>query len=117
MKRLVASAIVALSFATPALADFETVGSRDAFVGLVAGKSLTRPLVKLEVTSNGKISGMGAVWAVTGEWTWEEGYLCRSLYWGGDDLGYDCQLVEVDGSALRITSQRGAGRSARFTLR
>ena len=47
------------------------------FVELVSGKTLTRPLIKLEVRPDGKITGKGARWAVTGSWTWRDGYFCR----------------------------------------
>ncbi|MFK7838469.1 MAG: dihydrodipicolinate reductase [Sulfitobacter sp.] len=118
MKILVSALWAAtIGLATPALAEFQQVTSRDDFVALVGGKTLTRPLVKLNVSPDGSISGKGASWAVTGQWTWENGYLCRSLEWGGDDLGYNCQEVRTNGSRVRITSDRGAGESAVFRLR
>ncbi len=106
-----------LGMAAPALADFQQVTSRSDFMALVGGKTLTRPLVKLEVKPNGQISGTGASWPVSGKWSWEDGYLCRSLEWGGDDLGYNCQEVKTDGNRVRITSDRGSGESAVFRLR
>jgi len=106
-----------MALATPAWAEFEQVTSRDDFVALMSGKTLTRPLVRLQVLPDGRISGMGATWEVSGEWTWENGYLCRSLEWGGDDLGYNCQEVKTNGSKVRITSDRGTGQSAEFRLR
>jgi hypothetical protein len=104
-------------FATPVFADFQQIKSRAAFMALVGGKTLTRPLVKLQVMPDGRIAGMGAVWAVTGNWKWQGAYLCRSLSWGGDDLGYNCQEVTSDGNNVRITSDKGAGQSADFQLR
>ncbi|MDF1728908.1 MAG: dihydrodipicolinate reductase [Sulfitobacter sp.] len=111
----IAAAFVAL--AAPALAEFQQVTQRSDFVALMSGKSLTRPLVNIQVSPDGNISGTGAAWEVTGSWRWEGGYLCRSLEWGGDDLGYNCQEVAVNGDRVRITSDRGAGRSADFRLR
>lgn len=108
---------VLIGFAAPAFAEFQQVTSRDAFVTLMKGKTLTRPLVKLQVLPNGRIAGTGAAWEVTGKWTWESGYLCRSLNWGGDDLGYNCQEVKTNGNRVRITSDKGAGQSAEFRLR
>ncbi|ETX28467.1 hypothetical protein [Roseivivax isoporae] len=99
-----------------AAADFAPVTDRGDFVDLVVGKTLTRPLVSLSVTEDGAISGTGAGWDVTGQWTWQDGYFCRDLNWGGDDLGYNCQLVTADGDRVRFTSDRGSGQSAGFRL-
>ncbi|MEP2919914.1 dihydrodipicolinate reductase [Sulfitobacter sp.] len=103
--------------ATPAFAEFSKVDSADAFKNIVEGKTLTRPLVKLQVGTNGSISGTGAAWPVTGDWTWEGGYFCRSLEWGGDDLGYNCQEVQAHGDKIRFTSDQGSGDSLEFNLR
>lgn len=118
MKMTVPACAAALALlAAPAFAELQPVKSRADFVSLIDGKTLTRPLVKIQVLTDGRIAGTGAAWKVTGQWQWEEGYLCRSLEWGGDDLGYNCQEVKTDGSTLRITSDRGTGRSADFRLR
>lgn len=118
MKSAKVTALIALvSLATPAFAEFQQITTRDAFVALVGGKTLTRPLVKLQVLPDGRIAGTGAAWEVSGKWSWENGYLCRSLVWGGDDLGYNCQEVKSDGASVRITSDRGKGESAEFRLR
>ncbi len=118
MKRLITLGAAALmGLAGPAFADFQKVNSRAEFVALVDGKTLSRPLVRLQVSSDGRISGRGATWDISGRWQWKGGYLCRSLEWGGDDLGYNCQEVRVNGQRMRITSDRGTGDSAEFKLR
>lgn len=118
MKNLSATVFAAMTcIGTPALAEFQTVQTREDFVAVVQGKTLTRPLVSIEVKPDGNISGTGAAWAVTGTWQWKDGYLCRSLAWGGDDLGYNCQEVKVNGTKVRITSDQGKGQSADFRLR
>lgn len=108
----------ALAIATvPAFAEFQQVTSRSDFVSLVTGKTLSRPLVRIQISSGGNISGKGASWPISGQWQWQGKYLCRSLEWGGDDLGYNCQEVKTDGTRVRITSDKGAGQSADFRLR
>ena len=106
-----------VGFSTPALAEFQKVESRVAFLAHVSGKTLIRPLIRIRVTPDGLISGTGVRWDLSGKWQWKSGYLCRSLYWGGNDLGYNCQEVRVNGTTMRITSDRGAGQSADFRLR
>jgi hypothetical protein len=117
MRRYIAliSAGIALA-ASPAVADLKKVDNQAEFVQLVAGKTLSRPLIKIEVGSNGQISGKGARWPVTGSWTWRDGYFCRDLFWGGDALGYNCQEVRVQKGRIRFTSDKGKGDSAEFRL-
>lgn len=118
MKTLLATTCAAcICLAAPAFAEFQQITDKSQFMQLVDGKTLTRPLVKLQVLPNGSISGKGAAWPVSGQWQWKGGYLCRSLEWGGDDLGYNCQEVKVKGTTMRITSDKGAGQSADFRLR
>ena len=103
--------------ATAASADYAKVDSANEFTSIVQGKTLTRPMIRLQVSPAGEISGTGAAWEVTGNWSWQDGYFCRDLYWGGDALGYNCQEVCVQGSKIRFTSDKGAGQSAEFRLR
>ncbi len=111
-----ACAAVLGTLAAPAAAQATKVEARSQFVSLVEGRTLSRPLVSLRVGSDGSIRGSGAGWDVTGQWSWQDGYFCRDLNWGGDDLGYNCQLVVADGNRIRFIADRGAGRSAGFTL-
>lgn len=105
--------------ATPVMAStgYKKISDKAAFLQLVQGKTLTRPLIKLEVSSAGNITGRGASWDVNGKWTWKNGYFCRNLNWGGTELGYNCQEVGVSGGKLRFTSDQGKGQSAEFKLR
>jgi hypothetical protein len=117
MRAFVAFLVLVPGLGGAAAADFAKVTDRDTFLELVTGKELTRPLVRLQVSEDGEIAGRGAAWDVTGEWTWQSGYFCRDLTWGGDDLGYNCQQVEANGRKIRFIADRGTGRSADFSLR
>ena len=104
--------------ATPAFAaNYTKINHKAEFVKLVQGKMLTRPLVKLQVSSAGSIKGRGAAWDVNGQWTWKNGYFCRNLNWGGTELGYNCQEVGWSNGKVRFTSDQGMGQSAEFKLR
>ena len=117
MRMMMFAAAAALS-AGPVLAELVKVDDQSRFVQLVNGKTLTRPFVKLNVTPDGKIAGRGTRWDVEGTWSWENGYFCRDLFWGGDPLGYNCQEVQAtDDGRIKFTSDRGAGDSAMFRLR
>jgi hypothetical protein len=115
---LVAAGLAASFLAvTPAKAEFSKINHIDDFKSLVAGKTLTRPLVRLEVSPEGDISGIGVTWEVSGQWVWQDGFFCRSLFWGGSELGYNCQEVAVNSGKVRFTSDRGTGDYADFNLK
>lgn len=111
------SLFVTLCAASAAQADFAKIADESDFRSLVAGKTLTRPLVRLQVSPDGGISGIGVTWEVTGTWSWRDGYFCRDLNWGGSDLGYNCQQVAISDGRVRFTSDKGRGQSADFRLR
>ena len=112
-----AGAILGLFAAESAAAEpFSVVNNADRFVSLVNGRELRRFGIRLNVTPEGQIQGRAFGAPVTGEWTWQGGYFCRDLFWNGDDLGYNCQLVEESGDTLRFTSDQGSGMSAELNL-
>ena len=118
MRLLAATTAAAFALVSPAQADLRKVESQQEFVTLVANKTLPRPLIKLTVSPDGSIAGRGARWDGVGSWSWQDGYFCRDLFWGGDALGYNCQEVRAtpDGR-IKFTSDKGAGDSAMFRLR
>mgnify|MGYP000314286629 CR=1 FL=1 len=107
--------------AAPAMADtYVPVQDKDTFLSIVQGKELKHGFypISLNVLQDGQIKGSAVGWDITGSWTLQDGYFCRDLQWGGDPLGYNCQLVEVEGdSKMRFTVDRGTGDSAAFRLR
>ncbi|WP_292289088.1 dihydrodipicolinate reductase [Marivita sp.] len=114
---LVAALIAGFALPQAAAAELKRIDSKAEFVQLVQGKTLSRPLVSLMVFPDGQISGRGVTWDVTGSWTWRDGFFCRELNWGGDDLGYNCQEVRASDREVRFTADQGAGDSADFRLR
>lgn len=112
------SLAVTLSMTAPAMADeFRIVDTRESFVSLVEGRELTRFGIRLNVTPSGEIVGRAFGSAVTGQWDWDGRHFCRDLFYGDEDLGPNCQLVQVNGNTLRFTSDRGAGIYADLRLR
>lgn len=120
LNRFALAAGVAAALASADVAASEqltVVSSRDTFVSLIEGRELQRFGITLTVTTDGQIIGRAFGYDVTGAWEWENGYFCRDLFWGGDDLGFNCQQVAVSGDTLRFTSDRGTGRFADLNLR
>ncbi len=117
--RRVVAVLAAVLTISPAMAISETavVQDRDQFLRIIEGRTLARPLVRLNVLPDGSIDGHGAGIDVSGNWSWDGQFFCRDLYWGNDALGYNCQQVSVNGDRLRFTSDRGEGEHAEFRLR
>lgn len=113
--------LLALSILLPTLAGaeaFAPVTRQQDFVQLVAGKDLTRFGIRLNLSPSGDISGRAFGQKVTGAWQWQNGYFCRELYVGSDDLGGpNCQVVLKSGDTLRFIADRGAGDQADLRLR
>ena len=117
MKTLTAALAALLALSSPVWADLAKIDDKAIFMQLVEGKTLTRPLVKLRVLPTGKIAGTGAAWKVSGDWQWKDGYFCRTLIWGEENYGYNCQAVYINGQNLRFVSDQGAGDTADFKIR
>ncbi|WP_262876198.1 dihydrodipicolinate reductase [Roseicyclus sediminis] len=115
---LAAGFVTAMTTAEPARSEaFSVVSSRDTFVSLVQGRELRRFGIRLTVTPDGEIVGRAFGTPVTGQWDWDGGYFCRDLFFGQEDLGFNCQLVQVNGETLRFTTDQGQGIYADLTLR
>ncbi|MFN3644996.1 MAG: dihydrodipicolinate reductase [Gemmobacter sp.] len=103
--------------AEPGVADTQRIESRDAFVSLVKDRALTRFGITLNVAPDGTIRGRAFGRPVTGAWSWKGGYFCRTLIFGDENLGDNCQLVEKRGESLRFTADQGKGDYADLRLR
>lgn len=111
---------MALIAAPAAANDFQPVYDRSQFVSMVEGRELRLGMfgVKLRVGGDGSIRGEAVGDPVVGQWAWRDGYFCREMDWDGTPIPYNCQLVEASSAGkMRFTVDRGAGRSAEFTLR
>ncbi|MDJ1008977.1 MAG: dihydrodipicolinate reductase [Paracoccaceae bacterium] len=105
--------------AGPARADsFRTINDRDAFVDVIRDRTLNRLGITLRVSEAGQIIGRAFGRDVRGNWQWsDDGYFCRDLFYGEQALESNCQLVQIRGSTLRFTSDRGDGIYADLRLR
>lgn len=84
----------------------QVVGNRQVVAG--SGHAVVQP--------DGTVTGEWNGQPVSGNWSWNDGYYCRSLRIGNTDTGSNCQLIEVEGNQIRSTNDRGQGRNVTATL-
>lgn len=116
MRFIVFLTLAALS--QPALADdYVRVTERAVFVALVSGKSLTSLGVSLNVSPSGSISGRPFGRDVTGSWSWNNGYFCRTMQAGDRKFSRNCQEVQKKSGRVRFIADKGAGATADLRIR
>lgn len=96
---------------------FERVTDRDDFIALTNGQTLRRFGVSLNVAPEGTITGKALGFTVSGAWTWEDGFFCRTLDYGSGSFEHNCQVVLQNGDAIRFIADRGTGDTAELKLR
>lgn len=105
---------------TVVAADYRPVSDETEFLSFLNEKNLSNRLygLTLVVAPEGVITGRAAGYDITGTWNWQDGFFCREMNWGGQEIPYNCQLVEIrNGNEMRFTVDQGAGDSASFKLR
>ena len=97
---------------------FVPITDKADFMARIADRKLQLGLFDLSiiVKVDGLITGTALGWQVTGDWEWKDGLFCRTMDWGGMEIDYNCQLVEIDADKVRFTADAGQGRAASFTL-
>ena len=98
-------------FVTTAMAEgFQRIEDEVKFLNAIEDRQLKRFGIRLQVSGDGQILGRAFGQKVSGDWDWKDGFFCRDLYLGGRELDPDnCQLVEIKGNTVRITSDMGQG--------
>ncbi len=83
-----------------------------AFRERVAGKLLTGAGIEFVIYPDGGIAGTAEGKRFSGAWVWRHGFFCRKAELEGEDLGSDCETIEVAEDLMRYTREKGAGASA-----
>ncbi|SMX45388.1 hypothetical protein [Actibacterium lipolyticum] len=117
-RKLAAATVGFALFATVASADdfkrIKTeVGFRKAVVDRVFGNETGSGTYNANGTLTGKFGGQ----ELSGKWIWTAGHVCRTAQLGDKDLGTDCQRIEYKGKTLRVTRDKGEGKSVLYELK
>jgi hypothetical protein len=120
MKKMIIACLAVFAphaISTAMAEDYARVTDRGAFVNLVSGKSLTSLGVSLAVSPSGGIGGRAFGRDVTGSWSWEGGYFCRTMKAGDRAFARNCQLVQAKSGRIRFVADKGAGDTADLRIR
>ena len=71
----------------------ERILDRSTLLDMVSQKVLILRLfgIKLKIMEDGRIEGKAVGRDIVGDWEWQDGFFCRSMFWGERDIGYNCQ--------------------------
>lgn len=92
--------------------DWKRVTSAQEFRDRITGRTLSGAGLTFVISSDGKISGTADGKRFSGTWMWRDGYICRTAEIEGEDLGADCEVIEVSKGLMRYTKDKGDGSSA-----
>lgn len=109
------SLVTGLSIHQVSAADEKTrIGTEQEFREIAVDKELVYNNDKgaLTVHGDGTITGTYRGKKLTGTWSWEDGYYCRSVKPGKKDTGHDCQIVELSGNSLIFIRKKGTGKKS-----
>ncbi|MDS9948384.1 MAG: dihydrodipicolinate reductase [Planktomarina sp.] len=97
----------------------ERIFDRSTLLDVVSEKVLILRLfgIKLKIMEDGRIEGKAMGRDVVGDWEWQDGFFCRSMFWGERDIGYNCQEVSINNKKIKFISDRGLGASAKFLIK
>ena len=85
------------------------ITTKKEYITKVVGKKLTSGNGVVYSHKDGTLTGYFGEKEMTGTWTWEEGYWCRTVIIGGREFPHDCQVVTVLGDKLTFIRDRGEG--------
>jgi hypothetical protein len=113
---LVAGAVIV---GGPLAAEFSRVKSEEQFRTNLVGKKYHDKYGNwFRWNADGTMSGkLKSKKKFSGAWVWSKKFVCRNVRIAGEELGTDCQIIEVDGNSVRFTRKKGKGDSGVLTMK
>ena len=93
-----------------------TITTEKEFRTYVVGKKNVSKSGYSIIHRDGSITGNFRDMEMTGNWTWEGEFFCRSVQLGGKDLPDDCQVIIVSDDKLSFIRNKGEGKRANFRM-
>ena len=83
---------------------------------LLVGKKITAKNGYVVSHEDGTLTGEFDKKELTGTWSWEGEYFCRTAKLGKKDFGLDCQVVVVSEDKVTYTRKKGKGKKNTFRI-
>lgn len=115
-KVIFSTAALSLAVTSPAAAEFKRIKNEKQMLQLVAGKKLVSDAGYSFIYADGTLKGKFNGQNFSGSWLWSGRFWCRNGVLGGQEIGSDCQVWEIDGDKLRYTRKKGKGDAVVATL-
>ncbi|MFQ5775429.1 MAG: hypothetical protein ACE5GS_12985 [Kiloniellaceae bacterium] len=97
------------------------ITTREEFEKLVVDRPVAggdRGWDSIVIHSDGTMSGTRSDGVrLSGPWHFEGGYFCREPILNGESMGWDCQIVSVDGNEVAFARNRGKGKKVKYSFR
>lgn len=88
------------------------IATEQEFREKAVGKKLVYKKGYVIVHDDGSLTGTFGKKKITGTWSWEDEYYCRTGKVGKKDFGHDCQVVEASGDSLVFITKKGKGKKS-----
>ena len=86
------------------------------FREMVAGKRMANKHGYGIAHRDGTITGTFAGKNMTGTWSWEDQYYCRTAKLGKKKYGHNCSVVTVSGNKVILKGSKGMGKKRTYRL-
>ena len=88
------------------------ITTEQEFREIAVGKKLVTKGGVVYQGEDGTLTGAFGSRELTGKWTWEGEYYCRTVQVGDRDFGHDCQAVLVTEDGLVFHRNKGGGKKS-----
>ena len=90
--------------------------TEDEYRAMIVGKTIVWEHGSATHHEDGTITGTVGGREMTGTWSWQDEFYCRSITIADTSVPYDCQILILSGDELIAIRDRGMGESNVFQL-
>lgn len=92
------------------------VETREQFIACFADQPMSGAGSTFVIHASGEITGKISGLALSGNWYWQGALFWRRATLGGEDLGWDSEVIERSGCKMRYMSEGGLDAATVVTL-